>query len=98
MANEQRFTGRANDYVRARPSYPPEVLETLTREFGLGAGQQVADLGAGTGILTAMLLELGCTVYAVEPNQAMALAAAKTLGGNPRFIDVRASAEATRLA
>jgi SAM-dependent methyltransferase len=98
MANEELFSDRVESYVRARPGYPPELFDILSREVGLAKGQSVVDLGAGTGILTRMLLDFGCTVYAVEPNPSMAEAARQALGKEPRFIDVRAPAEATGLA
>ena len=58
----------------------------------------VADIGAGTGIFSRLLLEAGAEVYAVEPNPAMRAAAEEALGGNPRFHSVSAPAEQTTLA
>ena len=63
----------------------------------MSAGSVVADVGAGTGILTALLLERGATVYAVEPNAAMRAAAEAWLGDRPGFVSIDATAEATGL-
>jgi SAM-dependent methyltransferase len=92
-----RFTDRVADYVRARPGYPPALLELLERECGLGPAAEVADVGSGTGVLTALLLERARRVYAVEPNAAMAAAAEERLGAAPGFVSVRARAEDTTL-
>ena len=93
-----RFTSRVADYVSCRPSYPSAVVDLLRRECGLGRGMAVADIGAGTGIFSRLLLEAGAEVYAVEPNPAMRAAAEEALGGHPRFHSVAAPAEATTLA
>lgn len=92
-----RFSDRVEDYVRYRPSYPPEVIGTLAEEAGLASGVPVADVGSGTGIFSALLLERGAVVHAVEPNAGMRRAAEERLGSDPRFHSVAASAEATGL-
>lgn len=93
----ERFSDRASDYVKARPSYPSEVLAVLRAECGLGERSVVADLGSGTGIFTRLLLESGARVHAVEPNDEMRAAAERELGANPLFMSVRGRAEATTL-
>ena len=92
-----RFTSRVGDYAAHRPTYPPELLDLLEREGALRRGDVVADVGSGTGILTELLLARGYAVHAVEPNAAMAEAAAARLGGDPRFRAVPGRAEATGL-
>ena len=57
----------------------------------------MADIGAGTGILTRLLLQAGCEVWAVEPNAAMRQAAEEDLAAFPLFHSVEAMAEATGL-
>ncbi len=94
----KRFTGRVANYVAYRPKYPAAVIEFMRAELGLSSSSVVADVGAGTGILTEMLLQNGNTVYAVEPNAAMRAAAENLLGASPGFISVNATAEATTLA
>ena len=92
-----RFSNRVDDYVRSRPGYPRGVIEALRASFGLAASWTVADVGAGTGISAALFLEAGCSVVAVEPNDAMRAASITRLGANPRFRAVAAPAEATTL-
>jgi predicted RNA methylase len=95
--SKTRFSDRVEDYVRYRPSYPGDVLATLRRECGLTASSITADIGAGTGILSQLVLSNGNTVYAVEPNERMRHAATEWLGGNSKFHAVAGSAEETTL-
>jgi SAM-dependent methyltransferase len=94
----QRFSLRVKAYVRYRPSYPAEVLGHLARECELNAYTQVADIGAGTGILSKLFLEAGCEVTGVEPNAEMRSAGDELLAGYPRFRSVCGRAEDTGLA
>ncbi|HEV2800428.1 MAG TPA: class I SAM-dependent methyltransferase [Pyrinomonadaceae bacterium] len=95
----KRFTNRVENYAAYRPKYPAACVDFLRAELGLGAESVVADVGAGTGIWTEMLLvEGGCrTVYAVEPNDAMRAVAENSLAKLPGFKSVRGTAEATTL-
>jgi SAM-dependent methyltransferase len=93
----QRFSRRAANYACYRPSYPPAVLEILEAEIGLTPAATFADVGSGTGIFTGLLLDYGCTVYAVEPNAEMRAAAEESLGGYPGFYSVAGSAGETSL-
>lgn len=95
MDSKERFSNRVDSYTRYRPSYPQEVLDYLYDTVGLDG--EIADIGAGTGIFTKLLLERGSRVTAVEPNQAMREAAESDLEGNPRFRMVAGSAEVTGL-
>lgn len=93
----QRFTNRVADYIQYRPTYPPEVIQTLVQEAGLSPDKVIADIGSGTGILTRQLLEKGCKVYGIEPNAAMRRAAEDTLSNQAGFISLNATAENTSL-
>ncbi|MEA2467953.1 MAG: hypothetical protein QOJ57_2079 [Thermoleophilaceae bacterium] len=65
------FDTAADVYDRVRPGYPPEAIEWLARQLGLGPGRTVVDLAAGTGKLTRELVATGSRVIAVEPSEAM---------------------------
>lgn len=93
----KRFSGRVDNYVKYRPGYPPEVLQYLKDECKLSPSAVIADIGAGTGIFTKLLLAEGYKVYAVEPNQAMREAAVAELSDNENFTAVNGTAEATTL-
>jgi SAM-dependent methyltransferase len=75
------FGSAADAYAFGRPSYPRDAVE-----WALPPGaRQVLDLAAGTGRLTARLLELGLDVIAVEPLAEMRVhvpAPAAALDGN----------------
>ena len=92
-----RFDNRAELYARYRPGYPAEMYEYLLHESALPQDGAIADLGSGTGILAAPLLDRGFCVYGVEPNDDMRAVAESALGRNPNFHSLNATAEATHL-
>ncbi len=65
------FTDQADAYARARPTYPDALLDDLIAHTAVRPGDPVADLVAGTGILSRLLADRGLRVTAVEPNDAM---------------------------
>jgi SAM-dependent methyltransferase len=67
--DEQRlsFGPAAGLYDRIRPRYPVAALEWMLGDRPL----RVVDLGAGTGILTRQLRQLGHDVVPVEPDASM---------------------------
>ena len=97
MDNTQKFSGKANVYQKARPSYAQELLDFIAQKWRIGEGSQVADVGSGTGILTRQLLGLGAKVFALEPNADMRAKAEELLGDNPNFVSVIGTAEQTSL-
>jgi SAM-dependent methyltransferase len=92
-----RFSDRVGNYVKYRPTYPPELIAFLRAHAGLGPSAAVADIGSGTGIFTGLLLSTGARVLAVEPNDAMRQAAETAFGGTANFVSVKGSAEACGL-
>jgi len=94
----ERFTNVVEDYARYRPGYPDAAIDCLMRIPGLRAGDSVADIGSGTGIMSRCLLDQGLTVYAVEPNDAMRAEAEREAGDREGFHSVAGTAEATTLA
>jgi SAM-dependent methyltransferase len=97
----ESFGAIAQRYDRARPSYPPALIEALLAD----GAQSVLDVGCGTGIASALFAARGCTVLGVEVDERMAeLARAKGLevevarfeewSPGARRFDVVASAQA----
>lgn len=84
-APKERFSDKAGAYARYRPSYPAALLDELERAVGGAAGKTAADIGSGTGIFSAQLLDRGFRVLAVEPNPEMRGAAESALGGRVGF-------------
>jgi SAM-dependent methyltransferase len=86
------FGTAASAYNQFRPSYPPEAV---TWALGSPTGPvRVVDLGAGTGILTRVLLGLGHDVVPVEPDEAMR---AQLAGATPGTVALAGSSEAIPL-
>lgn len=88
------FQRAAEAYERARPGYPDNALRFVFREFQLGPGKVVVDVGAGTGKLTRALLPSGAEVIAVEPVAGMRAVFRRVL---PRVPLLRGTAESLPL-
>ncbi|GKQ37238.1 class I SAM-dependent methyltransferase [Streptomyces sp. A012304] len=72
-ARAHSFNSAAAQYATNRPSYPSALLDAIEDMAGRPlAGARVADVGAGTGIATALLHARGANVVAVEPGDGMA--------------------------
>ena len=102
LSATERFSSRADAYVRGRPSYPQQIVDHLQQVGALKRGQVVVDIGVGTGLSAEPFLRSGYSVIGVEPNEAMRLAGDQQLreyvnsGGTYR--SVAGTAEATTLA
>jgi ubiquinone/menaquinone biosynthesis C-methylase UbiE len=97
MDSKERFSSRVGAYVKYRPSYPAEAISYLYDTVGFRPEDEIADIGAGTGIFSKLLLACGSRVIAVEPNQAMREAAVEELGHHAHYRAVSGAAEATGL-
>lgn len=65
----QLFGVNANNYARYRPPYPTAVFDLLEQEGGLFVGANTLEIGAGSGLATAVLIERGAKpLVAVEPD------------------------------
>ena len=93
----QKFDGRAQDYVVGRPVYAQEFVEALFPDYGFSSDSVIADIGSGTGKFAGQLLERGCTVYGVEPNDDMKEKAVEELSGFVRFYPVKGTEAGTTL-
>lgn len=71
----ERFSDRAENYAKYRPSYPAEAIAAILSDLGDPTQLVAADVGAGTGISARLLAEQGVQVWAIEPNLAMQQAA-----------------------
>lgn len=95
MKNEERFSDRVSAYERGRPGYPHAVVQRLVA--ALPADGVVADIGAGTGLLTRDFLAAGFTVHAIEPNAPMRQSMEASLGDRAGFHAWNGTAEDTGL-
>jgi SAM-dependent methyltransferase len=83
------FDAIAGTYACTRPGYPEAALDWLVPD----GARHVVDLGAGTGKLTALLLDRGLEVTAVEPSPNMLAELERELGGRPGLRALVGSAE-----
>jgi SAM-dependent methyltransferase len=65
------FGTEAQAYERSRPSYPPDAVAWLAGALRIAPGRTVADVAAGTGKFTRLLLPYGAALLAVEPVDGM---------------------------
>lgn len=93
----RRFSYRADNYDRYRPSYPSELIGFIHRYASLKPSHIVADIAAGTGIFTEQLVGWGNSTYVVEPNMYMRHIALRRLAGCGSCMFIDGTAEATGL-
>lgn len=67
----QSFGADARRYDRARPSYPPAMVDELVAD----RPRRVLDVGCGTGLVARLFLARECDVLGVEPDPRMAAVA-----------------------
>lgn len=97
MDSKERFSSRVDAYVKYRSSYPAEAISYLYDTVGFRPEDEIADIGAGTGIFSKLLLARGSRVIAIEPNQPMREAAVQELGHHAHYRAASGAAEATGL-
>jgi SAM-dependent methyltransferase len=66
------FGTDAEQYDRARPSYPTAAVDAAIEGAKV---RRVLDVGCGTGIASQLFLDRGCEVVGVEPDERMAAVA-----------------------
>ncbi|MBT2536629.1 class I SAM-dependent methyltransferase [Arthrobacter sp. ISL-69] len=92
----QSFQDGGERYDRVRPGYPADSADWLIRSVnGTGGAAKAADIGAGTGKFTALLVQRGLAVSAVDPSPDMLGQLRLALPGVPA---AEGTAEATGLA
>lgn len=98
MAYHSTYSNKAKIYAKYRWNYAPEALQTILSRTGLPAEAVVADIGAGTGILTRQLTQHFLHILAIEPNAAMRQEARNNLNEFTNCLVLAAAAEETALA
>jgi SAM-dependent methyltransferase len=93
-----RFSSRAENYAKYRPTYPTATVSILESSCALTKASVIADIGSGTGLSAALFLKNGNSLFGVEPNEAMRSAAEELLAQYPQFVSINGTAEETTLA
>ncbi len=93
LNNAELFSRKAQNYWRSRPRYAEAFFDSLE----LTVESKIAEMGAGTGILTRELLRRGAWVYAVEPNGGMRAILERDTRGSGRCVITDGFAEASGL-
>jgi ubiquinone/menaquinone biosynthesis C-methylase UbiE len=88
------FDEIAAEYDRNRPMYPDDLVDQAYQVAGIGDGDQVLEIGCGSGQLTRSLVARGLHVTALEPGKNLIALARQNLEGagtvefmNARFED-----------
>ncbi|WP_104179052.1 class I SAM-dependent methyltransferase [Arthrobacter sp. B0490] len=76
------YLSGAGRYDRVRPGYPAAVADWIVP----GPARRAADIGAGTGIFTALLADRGLDVTAVDPSEDMLAVLSTRLPGVPVLV------------
>jgi ubiquinone/menaquinone biosynthesis C-methylase UbiE len=93
------FRGKAAAYSRYRTDYPEVVIQSALESVALIPDDIVADVGAGTGMLSRWFLARGNRVLAVEPEPGMREVAQASLSKfGARHTSIAGTAERTSLS
>lgn len=98
MDTKSVFSSKAEKYARYRWEYAAQAVEAIFTIAGVTGGSIVADIGAGSGILTRQFVGRVLQIIAVEPNPEMRREAEKRLPLSPYCLLVDGSGENTGLA
>lgn len=91
------FDRVAVEYDRHRPTYPEQLIDLACEAAELRGGEEVLEIGCGTGQLTGSLLARGLRVTAVEPGAQLAALARRLPAGMGRLEVLNARLEDARL-
>jgi ubiquinone/menaquinone biosynthesis C-methylase UbiE len=85
------FDEMAAEYDRHRPAYPDQLIDQACQIAGIGHGDQVLEIGCGSGQLTRGLLARGLHVTALEPGKNLIALARQNLegAGAVEFVNAR---------
>jgi ubiquinone/menaquinone biosynthesis C-methylase UbiE len=97
MDPKKVFSKKAEKYAKYRWDYAAGAIETMINITQMSVNSTVADIGAGTGILTRHFIGKAQKIYAVEPNLELRQILTKDLEKFPSILVVDGSAEDTKL-
>ena len=97
MDTKTVFSKKAERYAKYRWDYAASAIEAIINKTHMSIHSTLADIGAGTGILTKHFVSKVQKIYAIEPNVELRQILTRELGAFPSIAVMDASAEATEL-
>ena len=97
MNTKTVYSTKAEKYAKYRWDYAPSAIKTIDEITQLSHQTTMADIGAGTGILTRHFVGSVHLVYAIEPNVELRQELIKEMRGLSRVCVMGSSAEDTKL-
>jgi ubiquinone/menaquinone biosynthesis C-methylase UbiE len=97
MDTKRVFSKKAEKYAKYRWDYATGAIETILNITHMSVNTTVADIGAGSGILTKHFLTTAQKVYAIEPNFELRQILTRELGDFLSVSIMDGSAETTKL-
>jgi ubiquinone/menaquinone biosynthesis C-methylase UbiE len=97
MDPKKVFSTKAEKYAKYRWDYASDAIQSILNIAQMSNQSTVADIGAGTGILTRHFVDKAQKIYAIEPNFAQRQILARKLGAFPSISVMDASADDTQL-
>jgi SAM-dependent methyltransferase len=97
LSGIQGYLEKEHLYESYRPGYPSQICDDLVT-YHSSRIDHVADIGAGTGMFSEMLLNHGFNVTAIEPNQSMTVFLKKRCSRFSRLNIIQETAEQISLA
>jgi ubiquinone/menaquinone biosynthesis C-methylase UbiE len=91
------YSRKAEKYAKYRWDYAPQSIEAIFEIAQLSPQSILADMGAGTGILTRHFINRVGRIYAIEPNRELRQILAKDMETSPSVLVIDGSAEDTTL-
>lgn len=91
------YSSKAEKYARYRWRYSDQAVQMIVEIAHITPESTIADLGAGTGILTRSFASRVRRIYAVEPDPGMRKILIRDLAQFPSLLAVDGVAEATSL-
>jgi ubiquinone/menaquinone biosynthesis C-methylase UbiE len=97
MDTKTVYSTKAEKYARFRWDYAVSAIATIINMTQMSTASTIADIGAGTGILTKHFVGKAQTIYAIEPNFELRQILTRELFQLPSISVVDGCAEATTL-
>jgi len=97
MNSKTAFSTKAEKYAKYRWDYASRAIDEIVDITQLSNKSCIADIGAGTGILTKHFIGKVQRVYAIEPNVEMRQILESEMVATPSVSVIDGSAEETRL-